>query len=293
MPAKPKPIVNVVLHRNSLRFLDHCRKECGLSENTLKAYRADIATWLGSADPAAVAKDELAAAMRARTRGGASSATVVRGLSVMRNLMEFLDSDAALPLDAPRMGRRLPKAFDMSECDRMLEAAAGDLKAQAVLQLLWDTGIRASEVGTIRVRDVCMGFVTVIGKGNAQRQCPVGAACLRTLERWIEATGNEDLLFPGMDRHAVDYICSKYGAKAGVHRATPHRWRHSFATHMLKGGADLRLIQELMGHSSVTTTTIYTKLDIDDLRRTIERYHPLERTPSRGLRLAGGKRGAA
>lgn len=277
------------MHESVAKFIRHCKNERGHARNSLLAYTRALRV-IGERDPAALTQDDLRECLAGLSRAGKSAATVNQALVVIQQLYMFLGLKQARFLDRAKMPFTLPDPFDVDECERMLNAVKSP-KHRAVLELLYACGLRASEVGTLRVCDttgIYQGQVRVCGKGGVERIVPMGAPAAKAVNAWIEHAGvsGRDQLFEGMKRCTVTYIV-EYAAKlAGVPNAHPHRWRHSFATHMLIGGCDLRLLQELMGHANLTTTQRYLKMDIAHLRATIEKFHPRERIVAERLPLA-------
>lgn len=255
------------------RFLERCRVECGLAANTLAAFRTDIERILGDDAPCDVGADMLRARLAA---GGHSARTFNRRLSTVRGLYRFLGLREADMLESAKEPDTLPCPFDPDECERMLALDLG-VRDRAVLETLYGAGLRASELGTIRVRDVGPRLLRVVGKGNSERTVPIGVPCSESLGAWIAQSKPSDIVFPSMTRWTVARISKAAAARADIADGHPHRWRHSFATHLLLGGADLRLIQELLGHADIATTQMYTRLDIRHLRKCIEEHHPRER----------------
>lgn len=312
-------------------FLVALRAERGLAENTVRAYRSDLRAyrdWLaerGITDLAEVDEATLRAypGWLAETRAAAgvatSAATTGRMLSAVRSLHRQLFRDGTLPTDpgpalrGPRRPRRLPKALSIAEVTRLIESAAGDdpvsLRDRAILEFLYATGCRVSELTGLVVDDVQtlervddappLDVVRLRGKGDRQRIVPVGACARHALDAYLvrvrpalAARGrSRSRLFLGvrggpLSRQAVWEIIARAGRRAGLpeHRVSPHVLRHSFATHLVSGGADLRVVQELLGHASVTTTQIYTRVTEEHLREVYATSHPRAHraTPAQG-----------
>ena len=289
-------------------FLDYLTVERGVSRHTLSAYASDlgqfadfVATRSGrtggvkAADPgdfAAFADD-----MEAR---GYSPSTRARKIAALKSLFRFLkdegvvDSNPTEHVRTPRVGRALPKALSVEQVDRLLDATASDgspegLRDGAMLELLYACGLRVSELVGLDMRDVDLEQLTVrcIGKGSRERLIPLYEQAASAVTRYLEggrphlATAKSDnALFLSrrssrITRQGFWLRLRRMAARAGIEaRLTPHTLRHSFATHLLHGGASLRHVQELLGHSSIATTQIYTHLTSAHVRREYDRAHP-------------------
>lgn len=290
-------------------WLNHLAVERGVSANTLSNYRRDVEryiAWLDSAGKQTlgeVTTGDVEAYVADLRRGSdrmkplaASSAgralVVVRGLHKFALAESLVDVDAAAQVAPPRAGEKLPDALTVDEVSRLLDACPTDTPAQlrdkALLETLYATGARVTEVLTLNVDDVSDGadVVTVTGKGSKQRLVPVGAMARSAIEAYLVrgrpalANGSSHRLFvnkrgTGLSRQSAWSIIKDAAARAGLDAAiSPHTLRHSFATHLLEGGADVRAVQELLGHSSVTTTQIYTHVTADNLREVWRTAHP-------------------
>jgi integrase/recombinase XerD len=226
-------------------------------------------------------------------RGGAAPATVMRKLSSLRTFYrhlvreEAISSDPTANLPAARFRRRLPSVLSVEEVARLLEqpdiTTLRGLRDRAMLELLYATGLRVSEVVNLTRGDINLdlGLVRCVGKGAKERIVPVGQPAADAVTEYL--AGRRDAapaLFLGnkgrpLTRVAFWRIVQRYARQAGIRTAmSPHTLRHSFATHMLEGGADLRSIQELLGHASIVTTQIYTHVSVDRLREVYQAYHP-------------------
>lgn len=293
------------------RYLRHVAIERGLSENTLQAYRRDLAAYCdvlearGVATPDAVSSADVAAfvhALRARTERPLASSSVARMLSSVRGLHRFmLDEgivvdDVAVDAAPPKLALRLPKAISIEQMAAVLAATDGDaiqhLRDKALLELLYATGARVSEAVALNVDDVIDGdVVRLFGKGSKQRIVPVGsfaqAAIAAYLVRARPALSTRGRATPALFLGIRGQRVSRQNAwliiRAAAEKAklgieiSPHTFRHSFATHLLAGGADVRVVQELLGHSSVATTQIYTMVTADTLRDMYTTAHPRAR----------------
>jgi integrase/recombinase XerD len=289
-------------------FLTHLRVERGLSPATIRAYRSDLddfasargsaAGW-GHSEDAAV-RYLAARAKRGRPRDpGLAPTSLRRRAASIRGFYRFafgeglIEVDVAQHIDLPRQPRLLPDTLSVDEVERLLEAAP-DVRARALLELLYAAGLRVSEATGLDREDLSLdgGFVRVIGKGDRERLVPVGDVALDWLRRWLDE-GRPLLLELGhatLDRGGPLFLGDRGGrlarqqAFAIVRTATrtaglsgrisPHTLRHSFATHLLEGGADLRIVQELLGHASISTTQLYTHLTGERVKEVYARAHP-------------------
>nr|WP_253258923.1 site-specific tyrosine recombinase XerD [Subtercola boreus] len=298
-------------------YLRHVTIERGLSANTLAAYRRDLgryAAWLAAAciqSPQAVGEAHIAAFTRQlQTLPEAGVATkplaatsVARIVSSVRGLHRFLAEEgttvtnAAREIKPPKLGLRLPKAITIAQMTTLLEATAGDdplaLRDRALLELLYATGARVSEIVALNVDDVGShdDFVRVVGKGSKQRVVPVGSFARAALDAYLvrvrplfSARGRATpALFLGLrgdrlSRQGAWLVIQAAAKRAGLEtHISPHTFRHSFATHLITGGADVRVVQDLLGHASVTTTQIYTQVTADTLRDMYQTAHPRAR----------------
>jgi integrase/recombinase XerD len=301
--AAPPP-----LERAIEDYLNYLRVERGLSPATIRAYRADLADFAageGAAGTWAAGPDAARRHLAARTKRGRPAdpglapTSLRRRAASIRGFYRFafgdglIDRDIAAHLDLPRQPRLLPETLTIAEVDALLEAAP-DLRARALLELLYAAGLRVSEALGLDREDLSTdgGFVRVIGKGDKERLVPVGDIALDWLARW-EAEGRPALLalahvaplrggplFLGdrggrLARQQAFAIVKAAARTAGLPAAvSPHTLRHSFATHLLEGGADLRIVQELLGHASISTTQLYTHVTGERVREVYSRAHP-------------------
>lgn len=287
-------------------FLAALWAERGLSDNTLSAYRSDLqrlARWLDTEGHARsltdVGADDLQAFLGSALRAGRSQRSQARFLASARAFYRYLKREGAIGVDPtagignPRQGRPLPKSLSETDVERLLAAPDTDdpieCRDRAMLELLYATGLRVSELITLTLSQVSLnqGVVRVIGKGSKERLVPVGEEALAWLQHFA-ATARLDLLrgsrhevlFPStrgtvMTRQAFWYRIKLYARRAGISSAlSPHTLRHAFATHLLNHGADLRVVQMLLGHSDLTTTQIYTHVARARLSALHEQHHP-------------------
>ncbi|MCK9531372.1 MAG: site-specific tyrosine recombinase XerD [Gammaproteobacteria bacterium] len=286
------------------RFLDALWMERGLSGNTLAAYRRDmegLARWLaprGSRLDIA-SREELLRYLQERTAQGARPRSTARLRSTMRRFYRYLvrervrDDDPSARIDAPRLGRPLPDTLTEAEVEVLLaQPDTGDrlgLRDRAMLELLYATGLRVSElVGlTLSQLSLTQGLVRVMGKGSKERLVPLGEEALAWTERYLAqsrpalVTGQpSEALFvslrgDAMTRQTFWHLIRRHARAAGItKKLSPHTLRHAFATHLLNHGADLRVVQLLLGHSSLSTTQIYTHVARERLKSLHARHHP-------------------
>jgi integrase/recombinase XerD len=284
-------------------YLGALRTEQGASPNTLAAYRRDLHDFLAflparRRDPARIARDDVVRYVeRLRARGLAPS-SVARRVSALRGYCRHLVREGELArdptelVDVRRAPRPLPKALSRAAAAALVEAPdlsrSRGIRDRAILELLYATGIRASECLALRLEDLNLtaGYVVCTGKGNRQRLVPVGAEALARVRAYLRDarprharrrdSGHLFLSPRGgrLSRQALWVIVRRAAAAAGVRRVSPHVLRHSFASHLLEGGADLRSVQAMLGHADISTTQIYTHLPTATLRRMYRRFHP-------------------
>jgi len=283
------------------RFLDALWLESGLSRNTLTAYRSDLeglAVWL-HASPVTATRDQLQAYLADRVRQGAQPRTSARLLSSLRRFYRFLlreemiaDDPSAL-LESPRLGRPLPKVLTEELVEKLLAAPLSDsplgLRDRAMLETLYATGLRVSELVTLALTQLNLqaGVVKVIGKGNKERLVPLGEEAMEWLQRYLTSARplllrrkTSEALFPTsrgtpMTRQAFWHNIKRYARAAGIEtNLSPHTLRHAFATHLLNHGADLRVVQMLLGHADLSTTQIYTQVARERLKQLHAQHHP-------------------
>jgi integrase/recombinase XerD len=300
------------LDRQVHSYLRQLAIERGLSQNTVDAYRRDLGRyldWLGQTEASAITREQVTgflASLREIPSGegepALSKSSAARMLSSVRGLHRFLlaegvvEVDVAADVKPPKLPSSLPKAITIAQMESVLAATDGDehqqLRDKALLELLYATGARISEAVALNVDDVLDGdVVRLFGKGNKQRIVPVGSYAQAAIEAYLvrvrpvfSARGTATpALFLGargqrMSRQNAWLIirAAAERAKLGI-EISPHTFRHSFATHLLAGGADVRVVQELLGHASVATTQIYTLVTADSLRDMYSTAHPRAR----------------
>lgn len=286
------------------RFLDLVWMERGLSSNTLAAYRADLlalARWLavGKIALTHAGRADLLAFISSRVEAGARPRSMARQLSSFRRFYRVmvregvLREDPTVRIALPRIGRSLPKSLSENEVEALLNAPSVQdplgYRDRAMLEVLYATGLRVSELVGLRAGQLNLnqGVLRVLGKGNRERLIPLGDEAVRWLNGFMSEARNEilldratDYLFPTrrgnrMTRQAFWHIIKRYALKAGIERElSPHTLRHAFATHLLNHGADLRVVQLLLGHSDLSTTQIYTHVARERMKELHARHHP-------------------
>jgi integrase/recombinase XerD len=286
-------------------FLTHVKVEKGLSANTVAAYQRDLAKFNGFAQKRklrieGVSRDDLVDFLAGLYREKLESRTVARHLVTLRNffrfaqIQELIAVDPALNLESPKIRRTLPGYLRLEEVERLLAQpdakTAFGLRDRAMLEVLYSTGLRVSELTGLRVTDLDskVGCIRCIGKGDKERIVPAGRRALSMVDKYLR-DGRPKLLGKGisspalfvnrrggsLSRVGVWKILSAYGRRAGLRAAlTPHMLRHSFATHLLERGADLRSVQLMLGHADISTTQIYTHVVEERLKQIYKAHHP-------------------
>ncbi|WP_443684967.1 site-specific tyrosine recombinase XerD [Phascolarctobacterium succinatutens] len=288
-------------------FQEYLTVELGLAKNTQLAYMRDLRLLMKSLQLKAdeellqVSRQQLIAYLVRLKQEGRAASTVARKLASIKAFYRFLTAERyirrnpAEVLEAASRGLHLPKVLSVKEVERLLdEPNLGTLdgyRDKTMLELLYATGMRVSELVNVPVKnvDMKMQYVIVMGKGSKERMLPLGRTALHYLEHYLSVVrpqllhGKPDmaseLFVTGwggpMTRERFYEIIVAYGKSAGISkRVTPHMLRHSFATHLLNNGTDLRIVQELLGHADISTTQIYTHLDVERLREVYDKTHP-------------------
>jgi integrase/recombinase XerD len=291
-------------------FRMYLKLERGLSDRTIAAYLSDLARLRAFAEghqppiaPDAFTLPDLQEFAVRAAQEGLKATSQARLLSAVRMFHRALRIDRAIAddptelLESPRLGRKLPVFLSVDEIDALVDAI--DLSAplahrdRAIIETLYGCGLRVSELCGLRLSAIRWddGFVRVVGKGDKERLVPIGAEAMHWLRLYLGSErahlpirpAAQDLVFlnargGGLSRVSVFNLVKRLAVSAGVRKTIgPHTFRHSFATHLVEGGADLRAVQEMLGHASITTTEIYTHLDRAYLRSSIMRFHPRER----------------
>ncbi len=286
-------------------FIYHLAVERGLAENTLTSYQRDLAGYIlfcrqkKFAYPEQTGRDAIMSYLYQLQSDRRAPTTIARHLASIRSFYRFmvregvLQSDPATDLESPKPVQKLPRVLTTGEVELLLgQPLSGEpagLRDKAMLELLYATGVRVSELISLDLRNVNIdnGFIRCFGKGAKERIVPVGDVAVRYLKEYL-ARGRSKLVKPGssaaffvnqhgrrLTRQGFWKIIKKYARKAKIQtRITPHTLRHSFATHLLENGADLRSVQEMLGHTDISTTQIYTHLTRKRLKEIYDRSHP-------------------
>jgi integrase/recombinase XerD len=288
--------------QNSRSYLHFCRAEKGLALNSLLSYRRDLSqfgAFLNGCALSDVTLDTLRTYLDRLRAAGLSNRSIARQVTTLRGFFGFLLEEGEITanpvelLAAPQIGSSLPKYLDEETVDHLLQSpdenAATGLRDRAMLDLLYAAGLRVSELIHVRISDLdtSAGVVRVIGKGNKQRLVPVGRSALASVEKYIaeqrpsllKGRVSQHLFITGrgtaMTRQGFWKLLRGHARSAGIFRSvSPHVLRHSFATHLLEGGADLRSVQTMLGHADIGTTQIYTHVMRSRLRQTVDQHHP-------------------
>jgi integrase/recombinase XerD len=293
-----------------MEFRIHLKLERSLSERTVEAYLRDLgrlrdhaAAHVPPLGPLELGLEDIQQFITRTAKAGAAATSQARYLSALRTFFKGLKRDGVLRNDpaelvqSPRPGRKLPVFLSVNEIDAMLavidRSAPLGHRDEAIIETLYGCGLRVSELCGLRISRLHFneGFIRVIGKGDKERLVPISSTTTRCIDRYLKAvrvhqpvrTNAEDVVFlnargASLSRVAVFNLVKELASKAGIRRnISPHTFRHSFATHLVEGGADLRAVQEMLGHASITTTEIYTHLDREYLRSNILQYHPRSR----------------
>jgi integrase/recombinase XerD len=282
-------------------YLDHLRVERALAPATLEAYARDLHALVASVgedrDPADIDASEIASLMVKNARAGIGARSSARQLSALRGFFKFLvreratKSDPTALVDRPRLGKRLPKALSFEEVERLLAAPdvskPRGLRDAAMIHLMYASGLRVSELCALKLGDVDLqrGVVAAFGKGGKRRLVPVGQVALDHVTRYLREVrpgqnARDASLFLSprgrrFTRQGFWKLLKRYAVGAGILTPiSPHKLRHSFATHLLRGGADLRAVQAMLGHADLGTTEIYTRVAQDHVASAHARSHP-------------------
>jgi integrase/recombinase XerD len=288
-------------------FKAYLQLEKSLSDNSTEAYLHDLEKFTNylkeehsEKTPADITLNDLQQFIRQIVDLGMTATSQARIISGIRAFYKFclleniVQQDPSLLLQAPKTKRTLPDVLDFSEIETIIAqinlSTPEGARNKAILETLYSCGLRVSEIINLRISQLYLdvGFIRIIGKGNKERLVPIGSDAVKYLNIYLREirvhipvkTGYEDIVF--LNRHGrqltrvmIFLIIKNLAAKAGIKKnISPHTFRHSFATHLLEGGANLRAVQEMLGHESITTTEIYTHLDREFLRQTLKQFHP-------------------
>ncbi len=281
--------------------------ERSLSDNSVEAYLRDIDKLTefllatnNTKAPAEVTLKDLQFFIKWVNELGMTASSQARVISGIKSFYKYClienisPVDPSTLLDAPKIKRKLPDFLSLSEIEDMLskidQSTNEGVRNRAILETMYSCGLRVSEVVNLKISCLYLdiGFIRVIGKGNKERLVPIGSDAIKYIKIYKDNVrvhfsiqkGNDDILFLNrrgskLSRVMIFYIIKDLAGKAGITKIiSPHTFRHSFATHLVEGGADLRAVQEMLGHESITTTEIYTHLDRDYLRSTLQQFHP-------------------
>ena len=287
-----------------LDFRDHLKLERSMSPNTIAAYTSDIRKYFAQLRsdgiaPADAATDDIARFLETQVAAGVTKRSQSRIISSVKALYRFLDAEGLLAenpcdkLSTPRINPYLPTVLSVEEVLRILDSVDLSLpeghRNRAMLEVLYSCGLRVSELVNLKISDLFLDeqFIRVFGKGSKQRLVPIGEPAVRAVRLYLETRRQaavqkaaEDILFLNrrggrLTREMVFHIVKEQAAAAGISKnVSPHTFRHSFATHLVENGADLRVVQQMLGHESILTTEIYTHIDTRKWQETILKYHP-------------------
>ncbi len=301
-PVTPTPPANERVWVDA--FLDYCRSECHLADNTIVAYQRDLkrfSAWLGRRREADLTVPQLSDFMGTLADAGLAPASIARTIVALRMYFKYLQLEGVLRenraelLGSQKLWQRIPTVLSPKLIDRFLQAPRRSfslyLRDRALLEALYASGCRVSEVAQLRMPDLHLdeGYAKVKGKGSKQRMTPLGQPAIEAIRVYLSQLRPE-LMKGRLDyehwvfvsrtgkplrREAIWELVKKYAKVAGISNSiSPHSLRHSFATHLLAGGADLRQVQEMLGHASIATTQIYTHVDQSRLKQVHHRFHP-------------------
>lgn len=309
-PERAKQVEGLPFSSERLTFLEHLTVERGLSKHTVEAYGRDLLYFAqhcseqGLVAPSQIDEDcVIAFGQYLASKRALQPISVARALAAVRTFLKFLTGEGVLPADPsalvsrPKLWRRLPEVLSREDAGTLCEAPEAEAKAggrlswrdRAILELLYASGLRVSELCDLKLEDLDfqMGIVRVTGKGSKTRVVPVGHDAIETVSRYVTllrpkyaGPKDEDRLFLSrtgrpMDRIAVWALVKRHGRVAGIPGDySPHTFRHSFATHLLEGGANLRAVQEMLGHANISTTELYTHVDAKRLLAVHSQFHP-------------------
>lgn len=295
-PRLPPPAVK--------QFLDYLFVECGLSGATIVAYQSDLVRFWSTVEALGVDREDIDIDVVRQhlvelRDSGLGVSSIARHLAAIKMFLRFLfaqkliRNDVASLIESPKKWRNLPDTLHRLDLERMLELPdeTGELQLRdkALIELLYATGMRVTELVelTFDRLNLVVGYVRVMGKGRKERIVPVGSAALAAVQEYLQhlrpqlaGYHSADRVFLSrtgrpLDRSAVWRVVRKFAVQAGIHKhVSPHTLRHCFATHLLQGGADLRVVQELLGHADVATTQIYTHVDTERLKSVHQKFHP-------------------
>lgn len=281
-------------------YTSYLKIERAMSPNTAAAYGSDIASFLGFIGEDVrledITPDDIIACISSKKNS--SPRSQARFLSSLKSFFNYLIAEKVISenpcdrVDAPKIGRHLPAVLSVEEVDRIMDSVplnnAAGVRDRAILEVLYGCGLRVSEAVSLKISDISFKekFVRIVGKGNKQRLVPIGDVALEFVLKYLDVRpqpydkDSEDILFlnksgKSLSRVSVFNLVKRQAMLAGIHKEiSPHTFRHSFATHLIENGADLRVVQEMLGHESVLTTEIYTHIDASKWQSTVLAHHP-------------------
>ena len=281
----------------------YLKLERGMSPNTVASYASDVAAFLGTmpdADLARIDREDVLAYLADVQASGLSKRSQARLVSALRSFFKWTVLEGERKenpcdgIETPKLGRYLPAVLSVEEVTAILASVdtrnAAGLRDRAILEMLYGCGLRVSEAVRLRISDIFFeeGFVRIIGKGDKQRIVPLGDVAAEAVLTYLREVprsggGETDFLFLNrngkpLSRVSMFQLVKKQAMVAGIHKEiSPHTFRHSFATHLIENGADLRVVQEMLGHESILTTEIYTHIDTSLWQRTVLEHHPRQK----------------
>ncbi|MBU0570853.1 MAG: site-specific tyrosine recombinase XerD [Candidatus Omnitrophica bacterium] len=286
------------------QFIYFMEVERGVSGNTIQSYRRDLVKFAGyinrvHKDISAVDREVILDFLMLLKDSGLATTTVARNLAVLKTFWKFLVSEQlvseniAAIVETPKTWKNIPDVMSSKEVESLLNAPSGKgwmgTRDKAILELMYATGVRASEASSLKKADVNLdsGFIKCFGKGGKERIIPLGGAAKKAIAKYIERsreklrrnTSDKHLFLSRfgkkLSRQSLWKIIHRYAALAGIKKkVTPHTLRHSFATHLLEGGAELRGVQEMLGHADISSTQVYTHINKERLKRVHSQFHP-------------------
>lgn len=287
------------------QFINYLAVERNLAQNTLMAYRRDLSKYVGFLklkkvpDPDTVTRQSIVDYMFDQKNMGLTAKSIGRNLAAIKTFHRFLvrerlaKEDPSHLVETPKVWKKIPEVLSMKEVEAIISASNGDgwqaLRDKAIIELFYASGMRVSELAELRVENINLeaGYVRCLGKGSKERIIPIGKRAKEAIimyfkkaKRRIAADSIGQHIFVSrlgkkISRQSLWKIIKQYARKAKINREIkPHTLRHSFATHLLEGGADLRSVQEMLGHSDISTTQIYTHVDREKLKRVHQEFHP-------------------
>ncbi len=285
---------------SDLMFSNYLYVKKSLSKNTIDAYTSDIkklADFAGEKFPYHLSPDDIVMFLIENKKSGLKPTSISRYMVSIKIFYKYLvtnnkiDTNPAENLDPPKLWRNLPEFLNLNEIEKMLSVKGtkiNDARNNAIIEILYSCGLRVSELINLKIRDIDFNEKTLkcSGKGNKERYVPIGKLALNSVKNYLKKRSrknpieNNSFLFLNpsgkkLSRIAVWYVIKSISCKAGIGKnAHPHTFRHSFATHLLEHGADLRVVQEMLGHSDITTTQIYTHIDRNRLKTIHKQFHP-------------------